>query len=57
MWPKRDGRTPEYWHGMADEARAMADGLRTETNRQRMLALAADYECLAEQARREIGRY
>jgi hypothetical protein len=45
--------TPEYWCLRADEARAVADGLTTEANRQQMLEVANCYERLGEQARRE----
>jgi hypothetical protein len=41
---------------MADEARALADGLSTETNRQHMLQIAKNYDLLAEQAEREESR-
>jgi len=45
--------TPEYWCLRADEARAVAEGLTTEANRQQMLEVAESYERLGEQARRE----
>jgi hypothetical protein len=51
-----DRRSAEYWRGMADEARALADGLATEVNRQQMLEVAKSYDVLAEQAEREEGR-
>ena len=49
-------RSPDYWRGMADEARALADGLTTETNRQHMLEIAKSYDLLAAQAQREADR-
>ena len=52
MFDRPDGRSPEYWRDMADEARTLADGLVTEVNRQQMLAVAENYERLAEQAER-----
>jgi hypothetical protein len=53
MFQKPDGRPPEYWRGMAEEARALAEGLATEANRQQMLTVAANYDDLAGQAERE----
>ena len=46
---KTEDHSPEYWHGMAREARSIADGLATETNRRQMLAVAANYERLADE--------
>ncbi|HEY1506657.1 MAG TPA: hypothetical protein VGF92_20305 [Stellaceae bacterium] len=53
MIDKPEKRSAEHWRRMADEARTLAEGLATEANRQQMLAVAADYERLAEQAERK----
>ena len=49
-------RSPDYWRGLAEEARTMADALFTEANRQQMLDIAKSYDVLAEQAEREQER-
>lgn len=46
-------RSPDYWRGLAEEARTLADGLTTEANRRHMLEVAKSYDILAEQAARE----
>jgi hypothetical protein len=56
MQDSPDSRSPKHWRDMAEEARAMADGLATEANRQQMLQIAEDYERLAKQAQRELER-
>jgi hypothetical protein len=56
MFDKPEGRPPEYWRSMADEARTLAEGLPTEINRQQMLGVAESYDRLAEQAEREQER-
>jgi predicted P-loop ATPase/GTPase len=56
MFDKPEGRSPDYWRHMAEEARTMADGLTAETNRQHMFAIAESYDRLAEQAEREQKR-
>src|SRR5690242_2611530 len=48
--------SPDYWRGLAEEARTMADALTTEVNRQQMLNIAKSYDMLAEQAEREWQR-
>jgi hypothetical protein len=45
--------SPEHWRGMAREARNVANGLATDTNRKQMLAVAENYERLAEEAEEE----
>jgi hypothetical protein len=37
------GRSPDHWRGLAEEARAMADGLTAEENRQQTLEIAKSY--------------
>lgn len=56
MLDSEEGRSADYWRGMAAKARAMADGLITEANRERMLEIAENYDRLAEQAEREQER-
>ena len=51
-----EGRSPEYWRGMAHEARTIADGLTTEANRRQMLAIAENFERLADEAELEEKR-
>jgi hypothetical protein len=48
--------SPDYWRGLAEEARTMADALTTEANREQMLAIAKSYDFLAEQAERARQR-
>lgn len=43
-------RDTAYWRAKADEARAVADGLRDDEARKHMLAAAASYERLAKLA-------
>jgi hypothetical protein len=50
------GYTPEYWRAQAAEARSVANGLATERNRRQMLAVAENYERLADEAELEKGR-
>jgi len=51
-----EGYTPEYWRAKAGEARRVANGLATEANRRQMLAVAENYERLADEAELEKGR-
>jgi len=50
-------RTSAYWKDRADEARAMADGMRDVTAKALMEDIAHKYELLAERAaQREASR-
>ena len=49
-------RSSDYWRGMADEARALADSLSTDVNRHQLMEIAKSYDVLAEQAAREEER-
>jgi hypothetical protein len=53
MQDNPQGRTPKYWRDMAEETRALADSLTIETKRAQMLAIAENYDRLAEEAERE----
>jgi len=53
MSEKPEGHTPEYWRAKASEARIVATGLATEANRRQMLAVAENFDRLAEEAERE----
>jgi hypothetical protein len=44
-------RSPEYWLGKAEEARVVAEGMRSVDGRRTMLDIAAQYEVLAERIR------
>ena len=53
MLQKPEEHSPEDWRGMAREARTVADGLATEANRRQMLAVAENYERLADEVEAE----
>ncbi len=42
--------TPGYWHGRADEARAIADHMMDPAAKETMLRIARTYETLAARA-------
>ena len=44
-------RTVEYWLGKAEEARTIAEGMRSVDGRRTMLDIASQYEMLARQTR------
>ena len=48
-------RTSAYWKDRADEARAMADGMRDVTAKALMEDIAHKYELLAERAAQREG--
>ena len=52
MTDQTETSSPEYWRSKASETRRIADGLTTEANRLQLLALAENYERLADQAER-----
>lgn len=56
MRENSEGHSPGYWRAMALEARSVADGLATEANRRQMLAVAENYERLADEAELEEQR-
>ena len=41
---------PAHWRNRAEEARTLAEQMNDEVSKQMMLAIAADYEKLAERA-------
>lgn len=46
----------EFWRGRAREARALADGLATEATRRQMLAVAENFERLADESEADEER-
>lgn len=56
MHDKPESHSSEQWRALAREARAMADGLATEANRSQMLAVAENYERLADETGAEQER-
>ena len=46
----QDRLTPEYWRARAEEARARADAMTDQRNRETMLKIADDYDLLARRA-------
>jgi hypothetical protein len=49
-----DFQTPDYYRARAQEAREKANAMHTAELKERMLAIAADYDKLAEFAIRDI---
>jgi hypothetical protein len=49
-----DFQTPEYYRARAQEAREKANAMHTAELKERMFAIAADYDKLAEFAIRDI---
>jgi hypothetical protein len=45
--------TPEYWRARAEEARARADAMTDQQNRETLLGIARDYDLLARRAEQQ----
>ena len=50
---KPEDHSPEYWRLKAQDAQTMANGLATEANRRQMLAVAENFERLANEVEAE----
>jgi hypothetical protein len=47
---------PEYWRDRAEEMRTLAEGIKDEASRQRLLRTAAEYDQVAERAAERARR-
>jgi hypothetical protein len=56
MTDKPEDHPPGYWRAKASEARSVASGLATEANRRQMLAVAENFERLADEAEQELSK-
>jgi hypothetical protein len=45
--------TPQYWRARAEEARARADAMTDQQNRETLLRIAQDYDLLARRAEQQ----